>query len=65
MIYICHIQIIEQIAKERKYYPKCKQLGRRDFMAEELHQEFLLRLCEMGEDKIKEVIDGNYIDWYC
>lgn len=38
-------------------------------MAEDLHQEFLLRLCEIGEDKIKEVVNTdnmpNYIDWYC
>jgi hypothetical protein len=34
-------------------------------MAEELHQEFLLRLCEIGEIKIQEVIDEGYIDWFC
>jgi hypothetical protein len=34
-------------------------------MAEELHQEFLLRLCEIGEVKIKEVVSEGYIDWFC
>lgn len=32
-------------------------------MADELHQEFLLRLCEIGEDKINAA--NEYIDWFC
>jgi hypothetical protein len=32
-------------------------------LANELHQEFLLRLCEIGEDKMNEV--HEYIDWFC
>jgi hypothetical protein len=32
-------------------------------MADELHQEFLLRLCEIGEKKLKE--SEEYIDWFC
>jgi hypothetical protein len=32
-------------------------------MADELHAEFLLRLCEIGEDKVNEA--SEYIDWFC
>jgi hypothetical protein len=58
-----HITTIENIAKSRKYYPKCKNLAKRNFMADELHAEFLLRLCEIGEDKVNEA--SEYIDWFC
>jgi len=55
--------MLSSIAKSRKYYPKCKSLAKRDWLAEELHAEFLLRICEIGEDKIKEATE--YIDWFC
>lgn len=57
------MSIIEEIARTKRYYPKCKQLAKRDFMADELHQEFLLRLLEIGEPKVKEATE--YIDWFC
>ena len=38
-------------------------LAKRQFMADELYQEFLLRLCEIGNDKVEEAKD--YIDWFC
>ena len=57
--------LIESIARENKYWPLCKKYAKRDWKADELSQEFLLRLCEIGEAKVVEARDGGYLDWFC
>lgn len=59
------MELIAQLAKDRKYWPLCKQYAKRDWLADELHQEFLLRLCEKGEGDLIEARDGGYMDWHC
>lgn len=34
-------------------------------MADELHQEFLLRLCEMDQLELEQSKQGGYLDWTC
>lgn len=36
-----------------------------DWLTDELHQEFLLRICEIGEDKLATAKEGGYLDWFC
>ena len=56
--------LIKEIAEQKKYYYLCK-LYAKNHLTDDLHQEFLLRLCEMGQDKVTEAYDGGYLDWFC
>lgn len=57
--------LIEEIAKQKKYYPLCKLYAKGGTLTDDLHQEFLLRLCEIGQDKVTEAFNGGYLDWFC
>ena len=59
------IEIIDQLARTEQFKPLCKKYAKRDWLTDELHQEFLLRLCELDPDKILEAKEGGYLDWFC
>lgn len=59
------MSIIEQIAKDDRFYGLCIKLAKRKHLADELRQEFHLALCEMGEAKIKELEDKCELNFYC
>lgn len=59
------MQLIERIAKTNQFLPLCQLYAKREWKRDELHQEFLLRLLEIGEDKVVEANNGGYLDWYC
>ena len=57
--------IPKELAETRQFYPLCKKYAKRDWKADELHQMFLLKLCEIKQSELHEAKEGGYLDWFC
>jgi hypothetical protein len=55
--------VIEQIAKDKRYKSICKKIAKRPELVDELYSEFLLAICEMGNDKLSD--HKEHIEVYC
>ena len=64
-VIFAYVNIIEQIARDGRYYSICKGLAKRHHLADDLLQEFHLAICEIGNDELTIIRDKGYLEVYC
>jgi hypothetical protein len=55
----------ESICHNVKYKAICRTIAKREHLADDLYQEFILRLLEQSDSKVNEAHEQGYLEWYC
>jgi hypothetical protein len=58
-------QIIERLSKDGRFKTICRKLARKDYLADDLYQEFFLALCEVKDNRLVEAYENKYLEVLC